>query len=55
MWRAFSAGWDNLPFDRAFAKANASVHIRRPKIGKLACKAQGVRITERSGVTGQKI
>jgi len=32
--------------------ANASVHIPHPKIDKLACQAQGVGITERSGVTG---
>ena len=27
---AFSAGWDGFPFDRAFAKANASVHRFEP-------------------------
>jgi len=40
---------------RAFAKANASVHIRRPKIDKLACQAKGVRITKRSAVTVYKM
>ena len=38
----FSVGWDDDDANRA-AKA-ASVRIRRPKICKLACKAQGERI-----------
>ena len=40
--RGFSVGWDGDDANRA-AKA-ASVRIRRPKICKLACKAQGERI-----------
>ena len=45
----FSFVWlrDRLPNPRG---ASRRVRMLRPKIGKLACQAQGVSITKRSGV-----